>query len=402
MWILDLINKIIEKTKEYLKTTKEKSELIKMLNLIKKKIEKNILQKFPKGSTGIILSELKRSEGIIEPSYQDVLTKISEELLKRVEKAGLKEVQLRKVKVLENNEEAKKSSRKHQATLVLRSEISKKEERIYLKTHYNFNFTVYEYQKKVEEGDFKVGQIQEIILEERYDGHIDQVVNILMGLSYYLNCKWSEAEKELAVYLSRAYEILRKEDLRYLHLLMGNIYYFQGKYNLANLEYNNAIKVSPYFSLAYQNLGSSYAINKEYFEAISSYKESIIIGFDEVIVYYNLALAYLKIDNLEEAIIKFRKVIEIQDDYEDVYYKLGCVYLKCQRNEEAIFCFQKALEDQEDNEEIYYQIGVAYLENKRLEEAISALQRTISLKEDHLEAHFKLGVAYLENKRLEE
>ncbi|MEK7070666.1 MAG: tetratricopeptide repeat protein [Patescibacteria group bacterium] len=104
------------------------------------------------------------------------------------------------------------------------------------------------------------------------------------------------------------------------------------------------VKVSPYSSRAYMNLGSYYLEKNEPAKALIEYKKSIEVGPKVIPGYLNVGYRYLALKNYDQAIAYFKKGVELDPTIWHSHYALSLAYYRSGAREKAIIELKKAIE----------------------------------------------------------
>ena len=92
----------------------------------------------------------------------------------------------------------------------------------------------------------------------------------------------------------------------------GNVYYNQGKYDLAIADYNESIRLNnPKLWLPYNNRGIVYDDQGKYDLAIADYNQAIQLNPKLAHAYYGRGLTYKAKRNIEKAISDFEKAANL-------------------------------------------------------------------------------------------
>ena len=177
---------------------------------------------------------------------------------------------------------------------------------------------------------FKEKKFKEVIvdgenlLKERQN---DAQLLFLLGLASINLQNFVNAEN----YFERL--ILFKKTAENLYTL-GNIQKKLKKFNQAVNSFDEAIKLNPNFSEAFNNLGSTLKSLNKYDEAILNYKKSINLNKNNVEACYNLASLYFLLENYIEASDYFKNVINLQARHEEICEKYTiCLFKTGMKNE---------------------------------------------------------------------
>ena len=142
--------------------------------------------------------------------------------------------------------------------------------------------------------------------------------------------------------------------------------WFNLGYNKSNLgdnqgaiaDYNQAIKIQPDYSYAYNNRGSAKYELGDYQGAIADYNQAIQFKSDAALAYYNRGLAKYNLGDKQGAIADYNQAIQFQPDYADAYINRGVVKYNLGDKQGVINDFNQAIQFQPDYADAYYNRGV--------------------------------------------
>lgn len=109
-------------------------------------------------------------------------------------------------------------------------------------------------------------------------------------------------------------------------LNLGGIYQGQGRLDLVEGIYQQAIQTNPGNPLPYQTLGIFYQQQGRHYQALKAYEEVLTLYPRAYQVYNNMGLIYLEQGKREEAVRAFKKALEIKPDYLQAQENLKRVY----------------------------------------------------------------------------
>ncbi len=142
----------------------------------------------------------------------------------------------------------------------------------------------------------------------------------LVGLSSINLQKFIDAEK----YFEKLISIKKKPEIFYTY---GNIKKKLKKYNEAIVSFENAIKLKPDFSEAYNNLGNTKKIIHEREEAIFCYQKAIELKNNNIEALISLS-AILKEDRKYKDLIEvYKSILKLDNNNIKTLYNLGSAYL---------------------------------------------------------------------------
>jgi tetratricopeptide (TPR) repeat protein len=152
------------------------------------------------------------------------------------------------------------------------------------------------------------------------------------------------------------------------HDLMGNIYYYQKKYEKAQREFQKVLEFDPYDASTRYNLGKAYYELKDIIRAEQEWKKALeserrdveskkekapedelkfaVVVAKKPISYkahMSLAMLYLEQGLNDKALEQFKKAIAVEPDHPEPYFELGKLYHLEDDKKNAIDCYEKYL-----------------------------------------------------------
>jgi tetratricopeptide (TPR) repeat protein len=128
------------------------------------------------------------------------------------------------------------------------------------------------------------------------------------------------------------------------HNAVGAVMLNIGRYPEAQAEFLKAIELDPTYADAYHNLGSAYAEQAKWEEAIGAYRKALaqtIYARPET-TYNNLGYAYWALDRRKEAEDAFRAALQLEPKLVPSHFWLGVLLQKEGRQAEAQSHFRAA------------------------------------------------------------
>ena len=177
---------------------------------------------------------------------------------------------------------------------------------------------------------FKEKKFQEVIVEGKKllkERQNDAQLLFLLGLASLNLLNFVSAEN----YFEKL--ILFKKNAENLYTL-GNIQKKLKKFNQAVASFEEAIKLNPNFSEAFNNLGSTLKSLNKYDEAILNYKKSLNLNENNFEACYNLANLYFLLENYTKATDYFKNIINLKVRHEEICEKyIICLFKRGKKNE---------------------------------------------------------------------
>jgi tetratricopeptide (TPR) repeat protein len=167
----------------------------------------------------------------------------------------------------------------------------------------------------------------------------------------------------------------------------------QGRTEEAIAPLREAIRLKPDYADAYYNLGVALAIERRPDEAIESYRMAASINSDDVEILNDLGNLLLETGKAADATACYQQAIQVRPDYFLAHYNLGNACLECGQFDKAIAAFRQALRLNPRHDKAVKNLGVALEKSGNAEEAISVNRQALELRPDDADIHFNLGNA---------
>ena len=190
------------------------------------------------------------------------------------------------------------------------------------------------------------------------------------GIDLYLNGNYKEAVKEFQRSIGLAPASANSTNAANY---MANAYLKLDDTEQAIKAYKTSLKLTPFVEETHAKLGNLYFSLERYDEAEKEYKEVVKLSSNGV-TYYSLGQVYLATERYDEAENVFNEVRRLTPDKADGYFGLGLTYSGQERYEEAIAQFEKALERDRGLLEAHAEIGYAYADMGQIDMAQTKLE----------------------------
>ena len=193
------------------------------------------------------------------------------------------------------------------------------------------------------------------------------------------------------------------------YLLYGNVYYGQGKYDLAAEKYLRASEISPKSVQALINLGAAYAASGKFDEALATYLKAKDLSPHDVRISLAAAGACLKLQKPSDALTEYENVLKIEPNSERALVGAGNAAWQTGDNKKATEYYQRALGVNLTSHEALMGLGLVMLKTdyeeleklglvkskeEQFEKARDYFQASLKAKPESKEAHYNLGVLY--------
>ncbi|HNT69033.1 MAG TPA: tetratricopeptide repeat protein [Syntrophorhabdaceae bacterium] len=162
--------------------------------------------------------------------------------------------------------------------------------------------------------------------------------------------------------------------------------------------WGNVIKSYPFSSIAYNNRGAAYFVNKQYDQAIKDFTSAITVSPNYDQANANLCRAYIATGDDKKALPFCLKAIQINPRMDDVYILLGNMF-HANDKDKAISLYRRSIEARPRNERAYYNLCTTYLSMQDYKNAESACLKAIEIDPDFADAYNNLANVYLATNR---
>ncbi|MFZ5569101.1 MAG: tetratricopeptide repeat protein [Thermodesulfobacteriota bacterium] len=172
----------------------------------------------------------------------------------------------------------------------------------------------------------------------------------------------------------------------------------KGNMEQAQPLFDKAIQLDPSMAgLANFRLGTAFAQQQNFTEAVKYYEKALESKKNEPIIYMNMANAYLALHRPDRAVDCYKRITELDPKAVWAYHNLGSLYLQMKAYPSAVEAFNKVIEiDANTFRTVYEQIGYAYQMMRNFDQAILAYQKAIKVNPKSFAAHYNLGKCYFD------
>jgi len=205
----------------------------------------------------------------------------------------------------------------------------------------------------------------------------------------YLNAFMLFKNNKVEESINEASEIIKSNpSFTQAYILLGNIYFTQGKLELARLIYIRAIEVKGYNPSLYSNLGLINLDLNEKNEALNNLKTAVDKAPASSYSYLNLSKFYIEAGDYEGALNQLRIAISIYPIFSEAYNNMGLAYMKLSLYEDARKSFIKSINIDDKNADAYFNYGILlddYFSDS--DKALENYNKYISLKGSDIESN---------------
>lgn len=177
-------------------------------------------------------------------------------------------------------------------------------------------------------------------------------------------------------------------------LSIANVLLALQDFSQAKLHYKEAIKISPNYIQAINNLGNAYFKTGDFLLAKKYYQKAV--DHSPLPQYiFNLANAHLSLNHPREAIQSLKSITQHPDFLYEAKKLMAQAHLKICDYDNALKWYLQALALNPDDANSQHEAGVCYLQIKQYTKAVSKFLKVIDLEPEHTEAYYHLANTYL-------
>jgi tetratricopeptide (TPR) repeat protein len=138
-------------------------------------------------------------------------------------------------------------------------------------------------------------------------------------------------------------EKVRKQREAFACDMRGNDWYSKNEYDKAIGEFNDAIRLDPTYTDAYDDRGLVWCDKREYGKAIAEYNQALAINPDDANACNRRGIVWMRKGEYDKAVADFSEAIRIASNYADAYKNRGAVWKMRGEYGKAISDYNQAL-----------------------------------------------------------
>jgi excisionase family DNA binding protein len=182
-----------------------------------------------------------------------------------------------------------------------------------------------------------------------------------IGQSYIAKEDYKSARKTIERAISSLALGTTIEGLVEAYFRLGWLYSVPSNdYDQALANYSQAIRLDPYYVMAYNNRGLVYEQKDDPEQALADYNQAIRLNPSFGGAYVNRGNVYINYDDLDGALADYNQAIRLDPNLAEAYYNRGFVYYIRDDPEQALADYNQAIRLDPNLAEAYYYRGPAY------------------------------------------
>jgi Flp pilus assembly protein TadD len=160
----------------------------------------------------------------------------------------------------------------------------------------------------------------------------------------------------------------------------------EGHMDEAVAHFQEALRISPDYWVALENLGNAYRSQKRWDEARTTLERALAARPQDPEANYNLAMVFAQTDDPNRAYEYLRKALELRPTYPEALNNLGVLYLRTRRRDEAVAKFEECIRIAPEFDQAYLNLAQVYSLEGALEKARAVLRALLKRHPDHARA----------------
>jgi len=175
----------------------------------------------------------------------------------------------------------------------------------------------------------------------------------------------------------------------------GLIYEAMEDFELAELNFKEAISLEPGYAFAWYNLGKIEARQGKLEVAKKHFDRAINLKYDLTKAYFDRALLLKLMGFKESALLDYNKILEIRDgDYQEASINRGLTKKMLGDYKGALQDLNKAIKDLPEQADLYMNRANLYLVFGYFNNAVNDYNKAISLNSEYAEAYLNRGLTF--------
>jgi Flp pilus assembly protein TadD len=205
-----------------------------------------------------------------------------------------------------------------------------------------------------------------------------------LGSVYLKQEKISEAREsfERAVKLTAGYPDTVPNVWNNLGLLSTR----EGRMDQAIAHFQEALRVSPDYWIALENLGNAYRLQKRWDDARITLQRALAARPRDSEANYNLAMVFAQTDDPARAFDYLQKALQLRPTYPEALNNLGVLYLRTHRRDQAVTKFEECIRVAPGFDQSYLNLARVYTLEGSPAKARAVLLRLMQLHPGHPQA----------------
>jgi tetratricopeptide (TPR) repeat protein len=201
----------------------------------------------------------------------------------------------------------------------------------------------------------------------------------ILGLDFTIIGKYDEAQTEMEQ------AVRLKPDSAEIHYFLGRIHYTRNAFPLAKREFEEAIRLHPSYMKAYNNLGLTMEAMGDDNAALANYEKAFRLskqqGLKSEWPYVNVCALYNRQNKAEQALPYCQRAIELNPKSDQAYFEAARAHMSRQDWNQAARTLQQAIKINPGFARFHYVLSTVYRRLGRSEDSDKEIQVVRKLTE---------------------
>ena len=150
--------------------------------------------------------------------------------------------------------------------------------------------------------------------------------------------------------------------------------------------FQEALRLSPDYQVALDNLGNAFRQQKRWDEAQRVLEHAVEVNSEDPEANYSLGLVLAQLDQNERANQYLQRALKLRPAYPEALNNLGILYLRTGQTEKALASFQECIAVAPDFEQSYLNLARVYALQQNPEKARTVLRELLKRRPDNVSA----------------
>jgi len=215
-----------------------------------------------------------------------------------------------------------------------------------------------------------------------------------IGYEYLKQSKYDDA----ILHFQEAIKLWSKYYAAYIAL--GQAYRVKRDVVLAESSYNQAKRIDPRDTRAYEGLATIYFVDyKKYGEAIAEYESALVLDSNNVDILNGLGAIYTKLKDYNKALQYYLKSLKYESENLTTIYAVANLYTEMKQPDIAIKYLEVLKAKKPEAMEVRELLAKVFLNLERYNDAAQEYTFLLSKKPDNSYYHLQLGLIYMKQKK---
>jgi tetratricopeptide (TPR) repeat protein len=159
----------------------------------------------------------------------------------------------------------------------------------------------------------------------------------------------------------------------------------EGRTDEAVAHFQEALRVSPGYWTALENLGNAYRVQKRWAEARAALERALAARPQDPEANYNLAMVFAQTGDAQRAYDYLQRALNLRPTYAEALNNLGVLYLRTQRRDEAVARFEECIRVAPAFDQSYLNLARVYSLEGAPEKARAVLMELMKRQPGHVQ-----------------